>query len=200
MCRKWQGCPEAKILCRQFLSPFKFFGFKEWNLSVAEAVAIKPHLFFIFHSSLGKKEKEKDNLRKEIGRNAKFWAALFSKRWTMQRCFSFYNHFGVSCPVKWLLKSLFFCNHKCLYYDPRENSHKTHSCEEFHVICLMGPRYITYTGAGLYLIPRHLKGVHPRILSAQSNYKTLAEAELQRCFYSSKLLFLSCLLCLVSRR
>lgn len=127
------------------------------------------------------------------GVDAKFLAALFSGRLTMQRCFSFYNHFGVSCPMKWLLKSPLFYSHKCLYYDPQENNRKTHSCEEFNVIFLMGPWYTMYTGTGLHLIPRHLEVVHPKIFSAECNYKTLTEAELQRCFYPQ-----SCCFCFIN--
>lgn len=144
------------------------------------------HLFFIFHSSSGKTENE-DDLGEKRGRGAKFLAALFSRRCTMQRCFSFYDHFGVSCYKKWLLKSPFFYSHKGFYYDPQENTSKIHSWEEFNVIFLMGPQYAMYTGTGLYLIPRHLEAVHPKIFSAECNYKTLMEAELKRCFYSSKL-------------
>lgn len=84
-------CKGGKVLCRRFVSPLKCFQFKEWNLSVAEVFAIKPHLFFISHSSLGMKENE-DDLGKKRGSDSKGLAALFSKRHTMQRCFSFYNN------------------------------------------------------------------------------------------------------------
>ena len=167
------GLSRGEILCRHFLSPFKFFGFKEWTLSVAGTVAIKRHLFFVSGSFLGKKRKWR---WPGEGHGSWCWVlsgSLWSR--TRQRCFSFYNHLGVSCPVKRLLKSLLFCSHKCLYYDPQENSRKTHSCEEFNVICLMGPRYITDTGTDLHLMSRHLKGVHPKILSALCNYKTFAK-------------------------
>lgn len=60
VCCKRQGCPGEKTLCRQFLSLFKFFGFKEWNLSVAKRCCTQPHLFFISHSSSGTKEREDD--------------------------------------------------------------------------------------------------------------------------------------------
>lgn len=145
------------------------------------------HLFFIFHSSSGKTENE-DDLGKKRGRVAKLLAALFSRRCTTQRCFSFITILVSSCHKKRLLKSSFFCSHKGFYYDPQENTHKIHSCEEFNVIFLMGPQHTMYTGTGQYLIPRHLEAVHPKIFSAECNYKTLMEAELKRCFYSSKLL------------
>lgn len=86
------------------------------------------------------------------------------------------------------LEKFLFYSHKGFYYDPQENTHKTHSCEEFDVIFLLGPQHTMYAGTGQYLIPRHLEAVHPKIFSAERNYKTLMEAEFKRCFYSSKLL------------
>lgn len=62
-------------------------------------------------------------------------------------------------------------------------------------MCLMGPQDAAYTVTDPQLIPSHLEVVHAKIFTAQYNYKTLAQAELQRYFYYSSELFLSYLLC-----
>lgn len=181
VCRKWQGCPEEKILCRQFLSLFKFFGFKEWNLSVAEAVSINLTCFLDLTAPEGKKK-----MKTTWGtRGVTMPSPAFQKTRYAEVPY-FYNHFGVSCPMRWLLKSLFFCNHKCLHCDPQENARKTHSCAEFNVIRLLGPWSTTRTGTDLWWIRRHWDTAHPKVLSAYCNCKTLAEAELQGYLYSSK--------------
>lgn len=77
------GLSKGKILCRQFYSPLSFGGFEVWNLSVAKAVAIKAHLFFISPSNSGNEANE-DDLGKKTRTDANFLAEPLSRRRAVQ--------------------------------------------------------------------------------------------------------------------